>query len=67
MARLFNWLIFSRRHKGVRSGVILLFSNLLLIAGLIFTLEVALIVLGMSDLFLPLTRAAQTFLNGFVF
>jgi hypothetical protein len=67
MARIFNWLIFSKRHKGVRSGVIFLFSNLLAIAGLIFTLEVALIFLGMSDLFLPLTRAAQSFLNGLVF
>ncbi len=49
-----NMLVISRKHRRVRKSVIFLFTNLLILAGLIFTLEVVLIFLGVGDVIIPL-------------
>ena len=62
-----QWLIISNRHSSVRRGFVLLMANLFLLAGLIFAVEIALILLGVGNIFLPWTRQALDFLNKLVF
>lgn len=57
----------SNRHRTVRQGVILLLSNLLLVAGFIFAIEIVLILLGIGNIILPWTRQALLFINKMVF
>ena len=57
----------SNRSKSVRKGFILFLTNLLLFAGLVFTIEIALILLGIGNIFLPWTRQALEVLNKFLF
>jgi|WetSurMetagenome_2_1015567.scaffolds.fasta_scaffold1167267_2 hypothetical protein len=65
--RLGKGLIFSRRHKSVRGGVLFLFSNLLVIGSVIFLIAIVLIFLGMDNFFIPLTHAISEFLSKVVF
>ena len=60
-------LVISNRHKSVRKGIIFFFTNLLLFAGLVFAVEIALILLGIGNIFLPWTRQALVFLNTLLF
>ena len=60
-------LIISNRHSSVRRGFVLLMANLFLLAGLVFAVEIALILLGIGNIFLPWTRQALDFLNKLVF
>ncbi len=62
-----NLVIFSRKHKRVRRSVLLLVSNLFLAAGVIFVLEIALIFMGVGNIYLPLTRSARDFLSSIIF
>ncbi len=65
--RLGEGLIFSRKHKSVRGGVLFLLANLLVIAGIVFIVELVLVFLGMDNFFIPLTRTISEFLSKVVF
>jgi hypothetical protein len=71
MAKLFfrfgKFLFFSSKRKNVRRGVVTFFMHMLLLAGVIFTLEIVLIFLGAGDVFLPLTNSARSFLAALMF
>ena len=60
-------LMISNRSNSVRKSVIIFFTNFLLLAGLLFTVEIALILLGIGNVFLPWTRQALEVLNRFLF
>jgi hypothetical protein len=60
-------LIISNRRSSVRHGFVLIMANLFLLAGLVFAVEIALILLGIGNIFLPWTRQALDFLNRLVF
>ncbi len=62
-----NLLVISRRHRRVRKTVMFLFTNLLILAGLIFTLEIVLIFLGVGDVILPLPFLSGDFLIDLMF
>ena len=65
--RVGNLLMISRRHRSVRRAVIFLFKNFLILAGLIFTLEIVLILLGASDIILPIPFLSGDFLIDLLF
>ncbi|KMQ50298.1 hypothetical protein CHISP_2767 [Chitinispirillum alkaliphilum] len=60
MARLFylmsKRLLISKRRGRVRSSVLYLFTSMLLLAAVIFLVEVILIVLGTENIFVPFTH-----------
>jgi hypothetical protein len=60
-------LVISNKSKSVRKGFLLFCTNCLLFAGLVFTVEIALILLGIGNIFLPWTRQALEVLNKFLF
>jgi hypothetical protein len=60
--RLGSRLFVSRRHQCIRRSVIFLVSNALVIAGVVFTVELLLIFLGLENIFLPLTHNTLSFL-----
>jgi hypothetical protein len=63
LLRFGNLLIFPRGNQCVRTSVIFVFTNLMLLAGIVFTLEIVLITLGIGDVFLPFTHNMWTFLT----
>jgi len=74
MSKLFlrfgGFLFFNKRHQSVRSSIIFLLTNFLLLAGAVFTLEIILIFLGVQDIFLPMTHMTHsvwTFLTKLVY
>jgi hypothetical protein len=71
MAKLFlqlgGLLFFSRRHNRVRNGIIFLLTNFLLLAAVIFTVEIILIFLGVGNVFVPMTSSVWSLLNKLVF
>jgi len=71
MTRVFfnigKFLVFSRRHKNVRRGFITLCTNLLILSAVVLMLEIALILMGTGDVFLPITNATRTFLTRLFF
>jgi hypothetical protein len=60
-------LMISHRHRTVRQSMIFLFTNILLLAGLIFLIEIALILLGVGDIFIPPTLQITKFLKSIFF
>ena len=56
LSRFGNRLVFSRRHNCVRGILVFLATNALLIAALVFVLELALIVLALQEISVPSTR-----------
>ena len=63
-------LFFNKRHQSVRGSIIFLLTNFLLLAGAIFTVEIILILLGVQDIFLPMTQVTHsvwTFLTKLVY
>lgn len=60
-------LMISRRNRSVRQSIILLFTNILLLAGIIFTFEIALILLGVGNIFLPWTTKTMQMLHNLFF
>lgn len=62
-----RFLVFSRRNKNIRGGLLPIFTNLLLIASVIFSVEILLIVLGIGEIFLPLTTAASSIISRLIF
>ncbi|HMD68314.1 MAG TPA: hypothetical protein VKF42_05485, partial [Chitinivibrionales bacterium] len=65
--RLGGVLFLNKHRKSVRSSVILLLTNLLLVAGIIFTVEIVLIFLGIGNVFVPMTSATWDFLTKLVY
>jgi hypothetical protein len=65
--KLGHFLVFSKRHKSIRGGIVFLFANFLLLASIVFIVEIILIFLGMGNVYLPLTRAVSDFLSKLVF
>ncbi len=53
-------LIFNKRHQSVRRSVIFILTNFLLIAGIIFSLEIILIFLGVGNIFIPMTHITHS-------
>jgi hypothetical protein len=43
----------SNRHRSVRNGFILFFTYLLLLAAVVFTIEIIFIFFGVGDIFFP--------------
>lgn len=60
-------LMISNRHQSVRKGFLFFMSNFLLFAGIVFAVEIALIFLGIGNVFLPWTRQALEVVNKFLF
>jgi hypothetical protein len=65
--RLGEGLFFSRKHKSVRGGIVFLFANLLILASIVFVMEIILVFLGMDNFFIPLTHPISEFLSKVVF
>jgi hypothetical protein len=65
--RLGEGLFFSRKHKSVRGGVLFVFTNLLVLAAVIFLIEIVLVFLGMDNFFIPLTHPISEFLSKVMF
>jgi hypothetical protein len=55
-------LFFSRRHQSVRKSIIFLLANFLMLAAIIFTVEIILIFCGVGNIFLPFTQKIWAFL-----
>lgn len=60
-------LVVSNKHRMIRKSVIFLFTNLLIVAGLLFSLEIVLILLGVGDIILPIPFLSGDFLIDLVF
>lgn len=71
MARLlFNLgklIMISRRQRRVRKSVVFLFTNLLVLAGIIFSVEILLIILGIENITLPIPALTNDFISKLVF
>jgi hypothetical protein len=65
--RIGNRVIFSRRRKQVRKGLLFFIYHAFIAAGMIFILEVALIFMGINNMYLPLTGSAHDFLGTLIF
>ena len=65
--RLGKLLVINRKHRSIRTTVILLFTNLLVLAGIIFSLEIILILFGISDIILPIPFSSAKFLLTLIF
>jgi hypothetical protein len=65
--RLGEGLFFNRKHKSVRGGIIFISANLLLLASVVFIIEIILVFLGMDNFFVPLTHPVSEFLSKVVF
>jgi hypothetical protein len=71
---IFRWffilgqkILISNRHNSVRKGFVLFMSNFILFAGILFAVEIAVILLGIGNIFLPWTRQALDLLNRVLF
>lgn len=60
-------LIISKKNNSVRRAILFLLSHILIFAGIIFTLEIVLVFLGIGDIFIPLTRSSKEFLSNWMF
>jgi hypothetical protein len=71
MARLFfrlsDFILFSRNHNNLRTGLLAFVSRLLVVAGVVFAIEIVLILLGMGEVFIPLTASAKGLLTHLMF
>ncbi len=67
MKRILGFLFVSRSRKGVRRGIMFIFSNFLVLAGIVFFLEIAVILLGLYGVSIPLTRTARELLTSLLF
>jgi len=47
-------LLISKRRQSVRGTVIFAFTHLLLFIGIVFAIELALVLLGVNDVYVPL-------------
>ena len=60
-------ILISNRHQSVRKGFIFFITNLMLFVAIVFAVEIALILLGMGNIFIPWTRQALNLLNSWLF
>jgi hypothetical protein len=56
-------LFLSQRRRCIRDSVVWLLTNALLVAGVVFAFELLVILLGLEDIFLPLTQETVSFLT----
>lgn len=62
-----NLFIATRKNHSIKQTIIFLFTNLLLLSGLVFLVEIILIILGAGNISLPLTHQALDILQKIVF
>ncbi|MCX7726708.1 MAG: hypothetical protein N2053_07650 [Chitinispirillaceae bacterium] len=62
-----NVFITTRKSRSIKQTIILLLTNLLLLSGLVFLVEIILIILGVGNVSLPLTHKALELLQKIVF
>jgi hypothetical protein len=53
--RIGRRIIISKKRQTVRGSVIFLLTHLLFFMGLIFSIELALVFIGMNDIYIPIT------------
>lgn len=67
LLRIGKRLMISKRNRSVRGEIVFLFTHLLLLAGIIFTLEIILILMGMGNVFIPFTQKLLNFIVGMLY
>lgn len=67
IVKLGKLLMISRKQRQVREGVVLFFINFLILAGLIFTMELFLICLGVGDIILPIPFLSNDLITKIIF
>jgi hypothetical protein len=67
LMRLGSRLVFSRRNQCVRPSLVVLLVNALAVAGVVFSVELLVILLGLENVFLPLTSDTLSFLTELFF
>lgn len=63
LSKLGTFIVISRRHRRVRRTIVFLFSNLLFLSTLIFTVEIILIFLGVGGIAIPLPFKRDLLIN----
>lgn len=61
--RLWSRFFISKRTRMIRGGFVPLLSNILTIAGVVFALELLVVLFGIHDIFIPLGSEALSFLT----
>ncbi len=62
--RIGKRLMISKRNRNVRGWIIFLFTHFLLLAGIVFSIEIILILLGVGDIFIPFSGKIFKLLSG---
>ena len=65
--KAWSLLIFSRRRDSVRRGIIFIFTQFILLLGIVLFLELIFIFLGANDIFLPFTRPIKDLFERILF
>ena len=60
-------LIINNQQNSVRKGFVFFLTNFLLFTGILFIVEIALILLGVANVVLPWTQQALSLINRIVF
>jgi len=60
-------LMISKRHRSVRQSLILLITNFFILSGVVFTVEIVFILLGIGNISFPLTRRSLEIISRIVF
>ncbi len=63
--RLGKRLFISKRNQCIRGGVVAFLTHALVVVGVLFALELVVILFGLHDVFLPLTQETLGFLSKF--
>lgn len=67
LSHIGGMLFLNKRHKSVRTSIIFLLTNFLVLSGIVFTMEIILIFLGVGNVFVPMTSTVWDFLTKLVF
>ncbi|MFP4162623.1 MAG: hypothetical protein ACLFQB_10685 [Chitinispirillaceae bacterium] len=62
--RIGKRLMISKRKRSVRGEVIFILTHLLLLAGIVFALEIVLILLGVEDMYIPFLHNVLDLIGG---
>jgi hypothetical protein len=65
--KLGSLIFFNKHRQSVRHSIVFLLTNFLLIAVIVFTIEIILIFCGVGNIFVPMTQKAWQFLTRLVF
>ena len=60
-------LFFSRRHRSLRGSIVFITANLLMLASIIFFVEIIVIFLGLGNFYIPFTHGFSELLSKIVF